>query len=202
MSPLEHVSGQLPQLKPQELVPQKRLSFVHEVESQPEHTPELHVAEAEFIVQSKQLAPDFPQRCASESPGLHAPPLTQPVQQKPLKQMPFTPPSLPTGMQALLSAMATWLQLALQPEPLSESVVQGFASSQSAIESGQGLGVPVPGSQVSLGSTTPLPHIVRSSRMRSIEARSYWLEVRSAIPSSTPASEGAFADSVIVAVEV
>jgi hypothetical protein len=94
-------------LNPQELVPHVLDSLVQEVASQPEQVPELHVALAEFCVQSKQSAPSLPQNFASLTPGLHMPLLTQPVQQLPARQTPVTPPSPPGGVQPLLSATFT-----------------------------------------------------------------------------------------------
>jgi hypothetical protein len=69
MAPLAHESGQDPQLNPQPLVPHARPSLVHDVASQPEHWPALHVAVAELIVQSKQSLPARPHRFASAFPG-------------------------------------------------------------------------------------------------------------------------------------
>ena len=105
-APFRHESPQPPQLNPQELVPQVRLSLVQEVASQPEHWPAVQVALAEFWVQSKQAAPPLPQLFASLAPGRHTPFEMQPVQQTLLKQTPV-PVAQPDPF-----ATCAWAQLA------------------------------------------------------------------------------------------
>lgn len=121
MVPLAQASGQEPQLKPQELVPQLRPSTEQEVASQPEQVPLSQVAEAELTVQSKQSLPAWPQAVASLVPGTHWLFLMQPRQHWPFRQ---TPADAPT-MQPSWLASGVRLQVAWQALPSTVSSVQG-----------------------------------------------------------------------------